>query len=322
MARAMGKERRRYELWSVSLELQIVGVERRAVLRHGDISMTGLFVELDHEVGEPGTVHTLKMRSRDKAVCVRTRARVARVTRSDDLLEGARVTGVGFELLAYTAEERAALDHFLAHVGVRPEAPAAGDGAARGVEMGVHKMTIQTDWQLRKGERIGIELPSEVGGSVRLEGRAVRSRRSKSGDFRTTVEVLGEAEIPASERAVQGIRELLVPRAPAPHLAGDLSRFRAPTLLTLAELERATGELRMMHAGSTVTVYLAEGRVLDAEGLLGETVKEQLATACRWERGRFELRLCEVRRADRVGMGATALLLELARLEDEAARAA
>ncbi len=292
-------------------------MEPRAVIRRGDISLDGLFVEIDREVGEPGTVHRLRMRSRDKAVRLAIEARVARVTRSDDLLHGSQVTGVGFELLAYDAETRAALDHFLAHVAKKRLTDLA-DAASE--ELEVAGLSVETSWALRKGERVGIEVPSPSGGCVRYEGQAVRSRRGKSGRWRTRVSLTGEASDSDEPRHVGGIREALT-EVPTAHLSGDLSRFRMPTLLTLADLERTTGELRIHRGPQQAIVYLHQGRVVDVEGL-GLPREQQLAALCGWTQGAFELFLRDVDRPDLFGLPTTALLIDLARAHDEAQRVA
>ena len=288
------------------------------MIRRGDLSLTGLFVELERDVGEPGTVHQLRMRSRDKVVRLDIEGRVARVTRSDDLLHSTLITGVGFKLLAYNAESRSALDRFVSHVAKCRIEELRDDESG---EYEIAGLSVETGWPLRKGERVGIEVPSPTGGSVRYEGQAVRSRRGKAGRFRTRVTLTGEAPAPTAQRAVGGIREALTD-VPKPHLSGDLARFSMPTLLTLADLERTTGELRLTHGVERAIVYLCEGRVVDVEGIGDMSGAQQIGLLCGWTQGHFELFLRQVDRPDLFGIPTTALLIDLARAHDEAQRVA
>jgi len=306
----MGRESRRHPRFACSLELQIVGIDRRAVMRRGDISLSGLFVGLDRDVGKPGTVYILRLRSRDKQTRVEVEARLARVTSSDDLLRGRVVTGAGFEVLAYDADAREAYAGFVAHVA---ESQLATDDAADVIDA----VTVRTDWQLRKGERLAIEVPTQNGGALRYAGYAVRSRKAKDGTYRTRVE-WDAAQPVEAEQEVGGIREAL-DQGP-PHLSGELARFGLPTLLGLLALERASGRLRLDGPFGAATVFLRDGAVVDVSGD-GDPI-ERLATLCRWDAGQFTMHLGRTSGPDRVRTPTTALLLELARQEDELARVA
>jgi len=306
----MGRESRRNPRFACSLELQIVGIDRRAVIRRGDISLSGLFVGLDRDVGKPGTVHVLRLRTRDKARRVEVQARLARVTSSDDLLCGVVVTGAGFEVLAYEAEAREAYADFVAHV-------AGSQLSTENPAEVIDAVSVRTDWPLRKGERLSIEVPSRNGGALRYAGYAVRSRKAKDGTYRTRVE-WDAARAVEAEQEVGGIREAL-DQGP-PHLAGELARFGLPSLLGLLALERASGRLRLDGPFGSATVFLRDGAVVDVSG--DDDPIERLATLCRWDAGRFAMHLGRIRCADRVRTSTTALLLELARQEDELARVA
>lgn len=294
----------------VSLEVQIVGLEPRAVLRHGNLSRTGLYIDIDRDVGQPGDLHRLRLRSRDKKVRLEIDARIVRVVSTDDLMRGRVVSGVGFVMLAYPKAANADLEEFLAHVTQPNQQGGEGDSD----EAGVGGLSIDTDWQLRKGERVRIEVPTEGGGRVRYEGHAVRSRRNRTGSFRTRVEMAPKDA--AMDRPPD-------PSAEAkPHLSGDISRFRVTTLLTLAEVERISGELRVTREGADAVIFLREGRVVDVVAHDGADATARLSALCLWDTGAFEMILRETRRPDRVGTSTTALLLDLARAEDEAQRVA
>ncbi|MEZ4336554.1 MAG: PilZ domain-containing protein [Sandaracinaceae bacterium] len=303
------RERRRQARLRCSFDLQILGLDSRAVRRTGDISQSGLFVDLDRCVGEPGTIRRLRVRTRDGAVRFEIDARIARVTSSDDLLRGFVITGVGFELIIADGERRAAVDRFCAHVA--KETIELARGAQR-----LGAATVETDWPLRKGERVAIEVPSEQGHAVRCEGVAVRSRRSKSGSYRTRVE-WSEAEPAPTDRSVGGIRDAMKDRVP--QLTGDLGAFTPPTLLAFASMEQMSGELVV----EDVTVWLSRGDVVDVTATDRACPPlDLLAEVCRRDRGRFALYAGRVERPNRVGTSTTALLIDLARQHDELQRVA
>jgi hypothetical protein len=121
------------------------------------------------------------------------------------------------------------------------------------------------------------------------------------------------------------------PRAePRGHLAGELERIRLPTLLSLFDMDKMTGELAIEHDGAPAcTIYFREGRIVDlvtaSPAAVGGDrprlpVRQELTRILAWDSGRFSFTLTPVERADRVGMSTMALLLDLAREADEAAR--
>lgn len=300
-----------------------MGAENRARLRECDLSLTGLHVETEVDSLEPGAVATLRMRSRDRETKLETPARVVRVLRSDDLLTGPRVSGVAFEFLCYEPGKREELAAFVLQIArvARPKSEPPGDAG----------LSVETGWQLRRGERVRIEVPSPNGGTVRLEGTAVRSRRKPSGAFRTQLELADETVFPCEPaREITGIRESMravdasAVRALAPvHLSGDLAAIRLPSVLSVIALERFSGELRLRKGGERATIYLRDGQIVDCDGPLeGETPLTSLARLIEWSEGRFELSVVTCERADVIGTSTTALLLDLARELDENQRVA
>lgn len=342
----MGIERRRSPRVRASLEVQVGGAENRAVLRHGDLSLTGLFIDASLVV-DPGAVHALRIRTRDKELKLEVPGRVVRVLKSDDLLEGTVVSGIAFEFLFYEVGKRAEVEALLLHVTrselgagevetghavtarLSKEDGSSGDARVDAVSLG--GLSIETDWQLRKGETIRVELPTPEGGSVKVEGQAVRSRRSKSGTFRTRIELSQSALPDGVDRSVTGVRDALTEvalAAVAPkteleptrkeHLSGDLGMLGVPSLLSLAGIEQMTGVLRV--DGGEAEVFLRAGQVVDATDGTGAAPRAVLAALLRRTRGAFALTLEPVERPDRLGTSTTALLLDLAREEDEGAR--
>lgn len=305
----MGIERRRAPRIIASLEIQLVGIERRSSMRRGDLSVTGIrFESPPDEVGSAGDVCTLRIVSRDRAVAVEVDARIIRVVRTNDLEEGMRVDEVALEFMPRDEATREAIAMLFVHVaraqikhdarGLRPARP-------------VHAVVVETDWQIRKGEALTIDLPLEEGGTARFEGHAVRSRPSRKGTYRT------HFELERKESSFVG------PLPSHHHMEGDVAQIRASSLLALAAMERMTGILRVHQDHRTIHVFIRDGQIVDAEEPGSEASRRKLiGEACQWERGSFELSLEPVERPDGIGVPTTVLLLQLARFYDEAARVA
>ncbi len=302
-----------------------MGIERRATIREGDLSLSGLHVRLDAAVGEPGQIYALRLRSRDKAIRLEVPARVVRVERTDDLLSGTKVRAVAFEFLCYEPGKREELSALVLHMARESDAEPEADA-----EPDVGGLSLETGWQLRKGERVRIEVPSPSGGTMRFEGRAVRSRRKPSGAFRTQVEAMGEAPPLERPEPITGIRESLsgldasaLRARPQPvHLSGDLAYLSMPGVLSIVALERFTGELRVTRERDSARVYVRDGQVVDCVGGAGRAPLDELARLFNWREGRFELSIGACDRADRIETSTTALLLDLARELDEKKRVA
>jgi hypothetical protein len=102
------------------------------------------------------------------------------------------------------------------------------------------------------------------------------------------------------------------------HLSGLLARIRLPTLCALFDMERLTGELTLQRDGASAVIYVRSGQLVDVEGgEAGATPREQIGKLLGWEEGSFEFVVRPVDRPDRVGTSTTALLLDLAREDDE-----
>jgi DNA-binding response OmpR family regulator len=103
-------------------------------------------------------------------------------------------------------------------------------------------------------------------------------------------------------------------------LAGRLDDLGLAAILTLLEAERKTGTLSLLRdSGDRGRLVLRDGRVIDAAldrggGRPAEAVYEML----RWTHGSFDLAVGPVLDEDRVRASTTALLMEGARLLDEA----
>ena len=102
------------------------------------------------------------------------------------------------------------------------------------------------------------------------------------------------------------------------HLSGLLSRIRLPTLCALFDMERLSGELTLQRENERVVVYLRDGQLIDVDDLgASPTLRARIADILAWEDGSFYFDVKVVDRPDRIGVSTTALLLDLAREEDE-----
>jgi DNA-binding response OmpR family regulator len=105
-------------------------------------------------------------------------------------------------------------------------------------------------------------------------------------------------------------------------LRGDLSQVGLSSLLVLIEMERKTGllQLRAPDEGPTAQILVREGKVVHAR--LDDT-DDPIDAECvyyllTWGAGEFEFVACLVEGVDRVSVSTTHLLMEGARLMDEA----
>jgi hypothetical protein len=103
-------------------------------------------------------------------------------------------------------------------------------------------------------------------------------------------------------------------------LSGSLSEISIPTLLSLLDFERKSGILVLLGPRRLAArLFVAEGRIVKVEaGDPDETPRERLMDVLDWTAGSFEFTSCEVIGSDEVGVGTSALLLEHARIRDEA----
>jgi CheY-like chemotaxis protein/Tfp pilus assembly protein PilZ len=103
-------------------------------------------------------------------------------------------------------------------------------------------------------------------------------------------------------------------------LSGSLSEISIPTLLSLLDFERKSGILVLLGPRRLAArLFVAEGRIVKVEaGDPDATPRERLMDVLDWTAGTFEFTSCEVIGSDEVGVGTSALLLEHARIRDEA----
>lgn len=106
------------------------------------------------------------------------------------------------------------------------------------------------------------------------------------------------------------------------HLQGDLGQLKPTSLLVFFEMERMTGVLRLDTGKAQASLFINGGRIYDVEapGRVEDPVAK-VSEVLGWEKGTFDFAFGPVDREDRVKTGTTGLLLEAARVADEAAAA-
>lgn len=103
-------------------------------------------------------------------------------------------------------------------------------------------------------------------------------------------------------------------------LRGDLSEISIATLLSLFEFERKSGLLVCVAGTQAARLSIASGRILRIEGGVGSDPRVRVMDVLDWNRGHFEFSGGDVSGADEIGLPTTQLLLEHARVRDEAHR--
>jgi DNA-binding response OmpR family regulator len=105
-------------------------------------------------------------------------------------------------------------------------------------------------------------------------------------------------------------------------LRGSLEHIGTSSLLTILEMERKSGVLVIKAGRKTGRVFLREGRALDAffDGSPEPRGAEAIYELLTWTTGRFEFSYLEVEMEDNIQTSTTHLLMEGARLIDEASQ--
>jgi hypothetical protein len=120
-----------------------------------------------------------------------------------------------------------------------------------------------------------------------------------------------EAAVPAAKKGGKP--------ASLKQLQGDLETLKPPSLLVFFEMERMTGVLKLDGPKGQASLFLNNGRIYDVEapGRI-EDPMAKLSEIIGWDQGSFAFNLAPVEREDRIKTGTTGLLLEAARVTDEA----
>jgi hypothetical protein len=235
------------------------------------------------------------------------------------------------------------------------ESGAGAGGVAVVRKLSVRSMVLETSWAVVPGESLRVDIAAPgMTKRIRLEGKAVRvlpGKTTSPSTYTIEVEVQEETDRPLRHDSSMGMMKVAPPARPpeadgdtdetlrqlddllsslilppsdesrrkrAHHLAGQLSSVHLPTLLSLFDMERMTGELTVRHDIEEVRIYVEGGALVDIVPLhANETPRDRLRAVLGWHAGSFEFDVLPVQRDNRIGMSTTALLLELARQADE-----
>jgi len=108
-------------------------------------------------------------------------------------------------------------------------------------------------------------------------------------------------------------------RKSTPDLAGTLARMPVASVLNLLEHERRSGVLVLQGDAGQLSICLHQGELSAVDGgELSDSARVRVLSALRWDRGYYEFRSTDVVTIAGDGWSVAALLLEGARLEDEA----
>ena len=340
-ARCMPREARREPRFDTKLWVGIPEAEGEAELETCNVSASGMLVCTPRDAGRLGAVRMLRLVTADLGASIEVMSHVVRVITREDSEQGERVLATAFEFLPHNPDELVAflgevLDGEVTIVPDRRMAdrrkPAADlpEGQAASGALNVSRVVLDTNFAIEAGTRICVEIETHGSGDpVRLEGQAVESRRMKDTeeDELYCVEVaLGDElqnQPPVERRASKPTvsDEGAHHEKDGTHLSGSLSEVALPSLLGFFELERASGVLRLEQESMTAAVFVKDGFILDVESEPpGTSPTDVLADLLKWPDGAFQFTFEAVERADAIGMGTTALLLDCARRSDENAR--
>jgi len=223
-------ERRAAPRIKAALRIQFVGVDDQPGVCRGDLSTSGVFIEMDRQPGPLGSVHRLRVGSVDGRCEVEVAARVVRLVAVQDLWRGMLVAGVAFQFVdaeaAAGAEaagpspaSRGEVTSLLLHIARQAGADEAvelehrwdgtltdaqGERAVRVGRLSLRGMVLETDAPMPTGQTVRVEIPEASSGRRQeFQGVVGESTPELYLDgavcYRTTVSFeAGEAEASAS----------------------------------------------------------------------------------------------------------------------------
>ncbi len=169
-------------------EVRIVGLDDASVRRRGNISVTGVYFEVDDFSAELGTVERLELSSTDGNRSVICLACLARLMTVVDLWETTRVSGVAFQflpgdeamrqdilgLVSHVARQRLLGDEVLLEQLGLDASMNIGTGAPRTARLQTMRSTslvLETEWPVERGARVGLAIEGPQGSQlVQIQG--------------------------------------------------------------------------------------------------------------------------------------------------------
>jgi hypothetical protein len=308
-----------------------------------------------------GSMQFLHLESEDRKVVVQVMARIIRVSDIDDLVRGKSV-GLAVEFMPATQVGRQNLARLVRHVvelglqddqsevevtGVgyrgtqnshQSESPLGTSDRTTLDQLDVQRLTLETDWRAKVGDtmEVFIRRPNAIEGQSALSSALagqVTSVNEIGDSFRVDVRVTGLAVNPIlesgeisttfAEMISESYQDFDLPSKD--HLSGLLSRIQLPTLLSMIEMEKMTGALRVgskKDEGEEIALFIREGRLIDATSSLQSnlSIRQLLAQVMTWSEGHFQFEVEVIEHDERLGSSLTELILDLAAADDAAGR--
>lgn len=193
----------------------VEGVDAELTPRVGDISATGIFFEVETDIGDVGTIQWLHVASGDRQRSIKIMAHVVRELKLADVHR--EIRGVALEFMPESDAAASKLCDFVRymlvnpfaiesppHVAARLEARAAVPereiAPARVSNLSVQTLLLETDWSVPVGEAVRVEIIARgVRRPIRVQGQAVSvlpAGEPNNKRFRIAVEVNSELEGP------------------------------------------------------------------------------------------------------------------------------
>lgn len=189
-------ERRRAGRLNARVWTQVMGVDEAWRMRRCNLSVTGVFFDIDRDIGEPGSVQQLKLMTGDKLCHLDAMARVVRVFSTNDIWRGHMVAGVAFDFMLNTDEQRENVEQLVRYLfagqqegaaesAVAPQpkveftysARIGSDTSAMVQAINVNGMVLETSWPATVGEVIRCEITAPNSRQrFTLEGQVVNTQ--------------------------------------------------------------------------------------------------------------------------------------------------
>jgi len=237
----------------------VEGLEVAPVLRKGDISATGVYFEIDKDIGDVGTVQSLHLTSLDGSRSVRVMAHVVRTVKLA-AIAGRSVSGAAFEFMPESDEAAARVHDFVRRVltirkqhgdapTIAPRLDArvgdsSSDHHATVQSLSVRSMVLETSWAIQPGEHLRVDIVAPgMTRRLRLDGLAVRVAPKPGAPSRYDIEVAVQHETKRPIRADSSmhmeavdqkrIEELTQPGVPPPPGDDEVTRVLDDLLAAL-----------------------------------------------------------------------------------------
>ncbi len=180
-----GMELRRAPRVSCDLWVAISGVDAAPVRRRGDISLTGLFIEVDRPVGVAGSLQWLKLWSPDQRFSAEVMGRIIRSITLDDVMDIEPRLGVAFDFMPDSAARFTALQNLVGAILHQQASLSTEEVESRDLPRAavflpkISRMRVEANWPVRIGEIVQVVFRSP-GTHTRIpfEGQVVAVERT------------------------------------------------------------------------------------------------------------------------------------------------